>query len=304
MSRRYKLIFVAIAVAFLSIVGGIVFVYFGNYDVDAVPQSLLVQKVDGEYYLVAQYNANYEYRFTIEQRLDGQFCTLSTIDSTNNKILLKDQNLNTNPGNVFRFTACYLTENKVEGKKSQSVEWVVPEEEFVVDYSQVTLTGTELAWERVDNATYYVVKLVDGNLEETILVTETTSIDLSEVYAGNYRIYIAPIEDLLNEENEQYGEGKQFTLKKTAHILSASLGEQNLVVVVDEHIERFEVYNGNELLLTLVPSLTQEVGTGIRYTINDCAFLFTDIDFATADVKIKALSTAFVYESAFVSVEQ
>ena len=301
MSMKYKLIFVAIAVAFLSIIGGIVFVYFGNQGVDATPQSLEVQKIDGDYCLVAQYNPKYAYRFVIEQKLGDSYCKISQVDSENNIIVLKGKNLNAVPGNSYRFTASYLAENNVEGAKSNAIMWTVPEENFVVDYSHVELTNTTLTWNQVDFATGYIINLVDEDLQVTSLTSETNSLDVSSALAGNYRVYVAPTNNSVDETNAQFGAGKQVILKKTAEIVVARLIEENLFIVANDRIEKFEIYNGDELIATVLPDLTTQ-NEEIEYTVNNCAFLFAGLDFQIDDIKIKALATPFVFESELVRI--
>ena len=299
MSRKYKFIFSAIVVAFLSIAVGLAFVYFGNQDIDAVPQSLEVQKIDSEYCLVAQYNEKYSYRFSIEQKFDDSYYMLSQVDSDTNKLILKEQNLNVVPGNVYRFAVCYLTENKLTSEQSQTVEWVVPNADITINYNSLELDEEMLLWDAVDLVDRYIILCVNDLGETRQFTSVSNMFNLSSLRAGNYRIYVAPYVDAESKEF-QYGAGKVFTLRREGQIISARLSDNDLIVTTNDMIERFEVYVNDVLLVTFSEFSVSEQD-GIEMTIQNCAFLFDGLT-ESDKVEIRGLATQFLSESTLVQI--
>ena len=62
MSKKYKFIFCGIAFALAAIIVGLCFVFFGNKTIKSLPETLEVQKVEGEYFLVTEFNPEYHYQ--------------------------------------------------------------------------------------------------------------------------------------------------------------------------------------------------------------------------------------------------
>ena len=213
MSKKYKLIFGASLLAFVAIIVGVCFVFFGNKAVKSVPESLSVNNFDGEYYLTAQANPNYEYSFKLEQLIDDDYVLVDTVSNKTNSIKLSDQKINLVAGNEFRFSVCYMSESGDKGNYSDSLTWVVTKKLAKIDESSFVLNEKILSWDEIVFAEKYKIMIVNSttgvvtNLEST-----TNNVDLSGLAVGNYTAFVSAENESEFIQNSAFSEGFVFEI--------------------------------------------------------------------------------------------
>lgn len=190
MSKKYKFIFSAIAVAFLIIVAGVCFVFFGNRAISGAPNSIQVQKIENDYYLVAQSNLKYRYKFKFEQFIDNEYIVIEYVNNDSNKLKLSEQKLNLVAGNKYRFSACFMNQNDACGNFSDSIEWVAEKNLDVVDEGSVKVEGTRLVWNEVLFADAYDLTFVNGKGQTFKRSSDENGFSLNSLSSGEYIVYI------------------------------------------------------------------------------------------------------------------
>lgn len=214
MSKKYKFIFSAIAVAFVAIIVGVCFVFFGNKAVYGTPESIFVEKYDGEYFVVAKAKEDYLYDFKIEQLINEKYVKISEVKNNVNTLKISEQNLTLTPGNKFRFSACYVSETGQKGEFSREVEWVVVKTLNDVDFESFEFDDGILTWDEVLFAQNYDITLINagtGIVEN--LSSDTNFVDLSSKSAGNYTVYVCATNDSEFIENSTFGSGFEFAIE-------------------------------------------------------------------------------------------
>lgn len=299
MSKKYKIILGGTAFALVAIVVGLCLVFLGNKSIRSTPNSLDVQKVDGDYLLVTEYNAKYNYQFKLEQFIEGEYLTVNVVDSTQNSIKIADCNLNLDSGGNFRFSARYINESGGgNGKFCAPFVWSPPSEIGGIDYQNVTFENDTLSWEGVREAGGYEVIVVGDDLKEKIFPCEETSCDLSELVAGRYTVYIvAQAKEGFSGQSEA-GAGKQIVVERQNSLSRAVLTGWSLSVSSSLDVLKFEVYADSVLLGTLDAGNRQN---GV-YTFENCQSLFGGLDVSSTLLQIKSLKNDCVLESELVEI--
>ena len=213
MSKKYKLIFGASLLAFIAIIVGVCFVFFGNKAVKDSPESIFVNNFDGDYYLTAQANPNYEYNFKLEQLIDDDYILVDSVRNKTNSIKLSDQKINLIAGNKFRFSVCYMTENGESGSYCQSITWTATRKLAKVDENSFVFDEGVLSWNQVLFAESYKIMIVNAsNGEVSNRISNENSVVLTSLTEGSYTVFV-----MAQSENE--------------NILDSDLSEGFLVVI-------------------------------------------------------------------------
>lgn len=204
---KYRLIFCAALLAFVAIIVGVCFVFFGNKAVKVIPNSLVVNNFDGEYYLTAQANANYEYNFVIEQLIDDEYVVVDTVRNKSNSIKISDQKINLLAGNKFRFSACYISETGDKGDFCKAITWVFAKKLATVDENSFVFESQILSWDEVLFAESYKLVIVNSNSGAVLnKESDTNNIFLGDLAEGNYVVYVVAQNSDENIENSNYSE--------------------------------------------------------------------------------------------------
>lgn len=212
MSKKYKLIFSAILLAFVAIIAGACFVFFGNKVVKDSPSYVKVESFDGEYYAVAQQKSEYGYKFKIEQFVEDNYILVDLVENNSNLINLSKQKLNLNSGNKFRISVCYTIDGRNDGNYSDAVEWTVTTKLAQVDYDAVVLTGWNLSWDMVLHADFYNVFVYDSQMNMQSYSKNSNTIDFSTLEPGRYVVYIVAKSYNENIIDSQIGSGVEIDL--------------------------------------------------------------------------------------------
>ncbi len=173
----------------LLLVAGLLIFYFVSPMIRETPQNLEVLVIEDDYYLVTDYNSQYNYRFVIEQKIDGEYITVSDIiETTNSTNLSANNSFILSAGSEFRFKVAYSSENGQNGNFSEVLEWKVT---VVLDKVVPVFDNNVLSWNSVLNATSYSFLLIcpDGEIK-TIDNIYDTSFNFSGYDAGDYKVYV------------------------------------------------------------------------------------------------------------------
>lgn len=307
MSRKNSLVLTIVIVAIVAMVSGFCFVFLGNDIIKIVPQTLKVEQIENDFYLMTDYNSEYGYQFKLEQFIDQNYVTVSLVDSKINTINLSKQNINIIAGKKYRFSACFTTENGAgNGSFSQSLEWVPTWTLENVDYDNARYDELEqnLSWNDVYLADEYVVRFVNSNGDVFEKKTASNSLSLQDVAVDKYKIYIMAksTNDCLKQSN--VGEGINLVLCKKNEILQANKDSENAIRIVStQKVESFELYvDGNLRGVFSVTNFEMENGNYV-YNFDNAKILLNDINFELSTVQIKSNSTAYVKESDLKTVE-
>ena len=299
MSKKYKFIFCGIAFALAAIIVGLCFVFFGNKPIKSLPETLEVQKVEGEYFFVSLFNPEYHYQFKLEQYIEEEFFTVGVVNSDVNTIKLEDHNLNIIAGGSYRFSVRYVNENG--GGKSKfltSEPWSPSWSLDGVDYADVTVIDDTLSWKIVPDAEVYKVVIIDEHLEKKEVETPELSYSLSDLRAGQYTIYIIAQNSDKFINSSEVGEGKQVVIERKNTLTNAHMSDGDLSVSSSYDVLKFEIYCDGTLLGSLDAG---ERKNGV-YVFEKCATLFDGVDVQISNIQIKSKKCGHVLESEFVIV--
>ena len=298
MSKKYKIIFCGIALALAAIIVGLCFVFFGNKSIKTAPKSLEVQSVEGEYYLVAEYNPNYSYQFKLEEFIENEYFTVGVVNSKVNHIKLEDHNLNYVAGRSYRFSVRFTNENGGGKGKYFTIEcspsWALDG----IDYGKVTFEEDVLSWRAVPQAESYKVIVVDENSQKTEPPCVETTCDLSGLDAGRYTVYVIAQNGDEYVENSDAGAGKQIEIKRKNVLSNAHMSNWTLSIEASYEVLKFEVYADGTLLGRIDAGAFED---GV-YTFEDCSALFVGVDMENVEIKIKSRKNDCVLESDFVVI--
>lgn len=300
MSKKYKFIFCAVGFALVAIIAGLCFIFFGNKNIDSVPNFIEVQKIDGDFCLVTEFNSEFSYQFKLEQLIDEQYLTIEYVNSDVNTLKLENCKLNFEAGGTFRFSARYTNGNgRGKSEFGESVVWSPNLSLGEVDYSKVGFAEDILSWEAVVDADLYSIVAVDENLQSFEFTSETTAYSLSNLKAGVWTIYVIAKSSKNYLNPSEQGVGKQIIIERKNVISDAQLvDENNLTLSCSQEVEKFEVYVDDSLVGTL---LAEESDNG-SYNFSNCAMLFKNVDFSVCEIKIKSLKVGCILESEMTSV--
>jgi len=299
MSKKYKIIFCGVAFALAAIIVGLCFVFFGNKTIKNAPNSLEVQKIEGEYCLVSEFNPEYHYQFKLEQYIEDEYFTVGLVNSPVNVIKLEDNNLNIIAGGKYRFSVRYVNENGGgKGKFSKPLVWSPSWSLDGVNYDTMTFEKDTLVWDKVLQAEKYVVIVVDENDEKSEIFCFENECDLTSLKAGRYMVFViaGSSDEFVN--SSEAGVGKQIVVERANVLSNAHMSNSNLVVSSEYDVLKFEIYCDGELLGRL--DAAQREG-GI-YTFENCQSLFDSVDVKSQQIQIKSLRNDYVLESDFVTI--
>ena len=305
MSKKQWITYISICLAIIAIIVGFYFVFLGNKIITEVPDSLQVEKIDDDYYLVTKYNANYGYQFKLEQFLDDDYVVIDIVDSDINTLNLNESKLDIIAGQSYRFSACYTTENGAGNSDfSETLIWQPSWALDSVDYQTVNYKAdTEtLSWGSVYLADSYVIKFVDDQGQVVERVSLTNSVLVDDVEVGKYTVYIFGQSSNDYISQSYAGEGVEIAISRKNVINNVSRESGVLSVSSTEKVDVFEIYVDGTLKGTLKVSDFSEDDNLYYYTFENSSFLFGQIDFEKSVVQIKSLASGYVLESDFVEL--
>lgn len=302
MNKRLKLVIGFVALAVMVIITGVCFVFFGNNDIKLKPESISVEKIGGEYYVVAQYNSNYKYRFVLEQKLGDQYYLVDKILNDTNSLKLSEQNLTLTAGAEYRFSACYTTSNNVDGKMSDTVEWRPTWSLSSIDGASIVKTDENITWQAVYQANQYEIIVVDDEAGTQKFYTVNPTFDLNMLSYGHFKLYIKA----RNTENEYLTDSTAVCVDVNRPVknvlLSAEYRDGVLSVFSVQNPEQYQVYvNGAEFVQLSYTNSTQVIG-GYQVRFENCGAIFASIDFDTDDVVIMSLGQGYLLDSDAVAI--
>ena len=305
MSKKQWITYISICLAIIAIIVGFYFVFLGNKIITEVPDSLQVEKIDDDYYLVTKYNANYGYQFKLEQFLDDDYVVIDVVDSDINTLNLNESKLDIIAGQSYRFSACYTTENGAGNSDfSETLIWQPSWALDSVDYQTVNYKAdTEtLSWGSVYLADSYVIKFVDDQGQVVERASLTNSVLVDDVEVGKYTVYIFGQSSNDYISQSYAGEGVEIAISRKNVINNVSRESGVLSVSSTEKVDVFEIYADGTLKGTLKVSDFSEDDNLYYYTFENSSFLFGQIDFEKSVVQIKSLASGYVLESDFVEL--
>ncbi len=303
MSKRYKLIFSAILVVFVAIVAGACFVFFGNDEIKVVPNSLSVEKIDGKFYLVAEYNANYQYRFSIEKKIDNAYYLVDNVKNDTNSLNLSEQNITINAGDQYRFSVCYTTKNDLDGKKSQSIQWQPTWSLNAVDKNSIEIDENNImTWNSVYLANSYELVIIDDFGGSNRQIVNEAEFNLSPLRTGHYNIYIRA----MNSENQYLTESiaicKSVVRQGTNVILDATYADGVLEMIMTQNATKFEIEIDGVVVAQFTTEPADEVSDVYNVVIENASYVLADVDFSTQQVKVRSLDCEYISRSQHVGV--
>ncbi len=305
MRKKQWITYISICLAIIAIIVGFYFVFLGNKIITEVPDSLQVEKIDDDYYLVTKYNANYGYQFKLEQFLDDDYVVIDVVDSDINTLNLNESKLDIIAGQSYRFSACYTTENGAGNSDfSETLIWQPSWALDSVDYQTVNYKAdTEtLSWGSVYLADSYVIKFVDDQGQVVERTSLTNSVLVDDVEVGKYTVYIFGQSSNDYISQSYAGDGVEIAISRKNVINNVSRESGVLSVSSTEKVDVFEIYVDGTLKGTLKVSDFSEDDNLYYYTFENSSFLFGQIDFEKSVVQIKSLASGYVLESDFVEL--
>ncbi len=176
-----------VVLAFVAVICGLSFFFFARQGIKGSPSSLSVETIEDKQYLVAEYNANYNYKFRLELERDGEFFEIATIVSETNILDMEAQQLTFDFGQNYRFSACY-TNGSEDSSFSDYLIW--SPSNTLDDVSGLQVEGDTLSWNAVEGADGYIITFVSIYGEEIVQTAEQTTFSLSEIASGRYTVYV------------------------------------------------------------------------------------------------------------------
>lgn len=188
--RWQKLAILLSVVGVLFIVAGVVIFYFVTPDIKGAPTNLRVENYDGELYLVADYQEEYNYQFVVEVLIGDEYVEVGeAINSDTNTLNLSEQAVLLNAGSEFRFKVAYANENGANGEFSDYLNWtkVTP-----LDKIEASVNDNVISWNSVNFAEGYLLKITypDGS-QDDVDVGNALSYSLSGT--GTYQVYVIAV---------------------------------------------------------------------------------------------------------------
>lgn len=306
MRKKTYFTFGAIVLALLAIITGFCFVFFGNKVIKDVPTSLEVQKIEDDFYLVAQYNNQHNYKFKIEQLLEDEYLTVAVVESKTNTLKLSDCNLSVVAGDVYRFSVCFATENGAgDGNFSEELIWQPSWQLASVNYENVVFDSDnfKLSWNEIYNADNYIINIVDkyGNLNSKTVVSN--SVGLENLNVGKYQVYIVATSSNPYLSQSLAGSGIEIKIEKENVIVQVERNLDNsLSLTTTQEVDAFEIYVNGQIKGEIKNVIASKNGTLFEYEIAEVSVVLNDVDFENAFVQIKSLQKDFVFESALVEI--
>lgn len=302
MNKKLGIILGATVLALVAITIGLCFVFLGNPVIKDVPNDLYVERIDGNFYLVTEYNAQYKYKFKLETQVDGEFLTVSVVESQTNCLNLSNQNLSIVAGNDYRFSACFVSsDGNKDGEYSQELQWKPSWAlDEVEDVSFNNKTGV-LSWREVYLADAYEVRLVSFDGVQKVFPCNTNTVDLSDMPAGVYKVFVVAKSNNSQLTSSESTEAVEICLEKTTEIVSAKRDEFcNINLLCTQNVKEFEIYINGGLKATISSQAVSQ-GTLFEFSLKT-DFLLSRVDFESNIVQVKACELGQVKESALVQI--
>lgn len=304
MKAKKILIISLILFAFVAVCVGLGIYFFAFPTVSEIPNQVELIKVDGKYQLVTQYHTKYSYKFKIEKYLgkdydspsDKDYIMLKEVNSADNFIELgTDEDFKV--GECYRFSACYMNDNKSCGKYCTPFVWNISGQfEAQVDYEKFSFENETVSWEAVENAERYSVVVMQGAEKVAVETVSDTSFSCSELGLGQYKLFVSAGLDNPFVTFSDFGKGFDFKIERANVIEKVERSGNVLKVTCSQEVDEFQIYVDGALKLTL-PAGKLENGV---YTLNVAS---AQIDFSTQNVEICSSAFGFyVKESAKVKV--
>lgn len=301
MNKKMIILFCAGILALGAIIAGFCFFFLGNKIIESIPKYVSVEKIDDDFYVVSDYNGEYGYQFKLEQMIGENFVLVDTVDSNVNMLKLSDTKMDIVVGELYRFSACYTTENGAgNGKFSDPVEWTASWNLDALDYDSVVFDDEKnvLSWDPIYSAEEYVLKFVDEKANEIQLVAHQENFSVDEIPVGNYKVFIVGRASNRYLKDSFAGEGFDLSIVRENVINQVLRDGYSLNIVSTEKVENFEIFADGVLKATLTVENVQNLGDMFAYSFDNLKILFDQLDFETMSIQIKSLQCGNVLESA------
>ncbi|MDE6583049.1 MAG: hypothetical protein K2K31_00140, partial [Clostridia bacterium] len=292
--KKRGIVIGAISLAVAVIVIGLCFLFFGNKAIRLIPTSLSVEQIDGKYNLVSEFNADYGYKFKLEQfqETENDFKVITTVLSNSNVLNISDEpNFHIVAGKKYRFAVCFTNENgATEGKYCDYVNWIPSWSLDGVDYDRVKCEDDVLTWDEVNSADSYTLSVVDnaGKVVLNAKVSEEKFL-LSQIKSvGDFKVYIVANSTNQNLMSSDAGVGASVSIVRNNEIVSVKVVESDLQIVCTQLVSKFVIYVDGVFAADLdVQQNWIRNNEQVEYKFSNLSFL--GIDFENKEVKIKSL---------------
>ncbi len=301
MTKKNVLIWVFAAVALASIVAGLCFFFLANEKISASPKVELHQ-IDEKYVLHATYNANYDYEFVVEQRLDGSFKKIKTLKSKKNVLDLSENGVDIVPGQVYQFSARYVAQKGSSlGEFSFAPPWQAKIKMASVDYSSLKISQdlSNITWKPVAQADGYELKFVGDGFERTFSV-ETNFFDLGSVSAGDYRLFVRATSSSKFVEASDPGAGEKISVYKKNEITSTVVENNTLTICCLQKVGKFELFVDGQIKATLLAGESEFDGHLHKFVFKNFGSIMAG--FAGGVVQIQACEDGRILASNMVQI--
>ena len=305
MTKKHWIILSAISVAVVAVVVALCLVFLGNKIVDATPSSVSVEEIDGNFYLITDYNAEFSYQFKVEQQLDGQYVTLKTVDSDKNICNLSSSGVDVVAGENYRFSARFVTENGAgNGEFCSPVQWMATWNLSEVDYSTLVFDeeNETLSWDAIYQADSYRVLFVNGSGDVLTIDTQTNSCSVSSVPVGKFQVYVQGVSTDNNLLPSFVGDGVSLAVKRTNEIVDVQRDNLSLHVTCLQYVQEFQIFEDGVLKGTLTANSVEEESGRFVYLFDNAGLILNNLDFENAVVQIKSLANGCALESALIQI--
>ncbi len=306
MKKSQIYILSAVLVAILAIVVGLCLFFFSNPMITQIPNSLHIENINGDFYLVAQFNENYKYQFRLEQETEkDKFIVLDVVNSDINSINISESKLDIIAGNSYRFSVCYATDNGAgNGKFGKYLPWNPQLTLSSVQTESIDFDDNELllSWANVAHATGYNVKIqsFDATTNAVDFFTPTNSLSLvdkiSQLGVGRFKAYIFANSTDVNYLPSCASEEKEIILKAKNNIISINRlpDIKGIEIECSLNPKEFQIWSGNELKATLKPNDVKQLGSTYLMTFLDVDFVLNAID---EQIKFISVAEEYILES-------
>ena len=187
-ARRKKLFIALYVLAFLAVLGvvaGVVCFYLVTPDIDKTPENVRVERYDGDFFVVCDYQDKFEYQFVVEEEIDGKYVTVISASSPINTFSLSESNIVLGAGSKFRIKVAFINENGARGDYSKEIEWT---RMVSLDKPNARVDGNVVSWDAVDFAEGYYLKIIRNDVCDNFDVGNALSYTLTG--SGIYQIYV------------------------------------------------------------------------------------------------------------------
>ena len=187
-ARRKKFFITLYVLAFLAVLGvvaGVICFYLVTPDIDKTPENVRVERYDGDFFVVCDYQDKFEYQFVVEEEIDGKYVTVISASSPINTFSLSESNIVLGAGSKFRIKVAFINENGARGDYSKEIEWT---RMVSLDKPNARVDGNVVSWDAVDFAEGYYLKIIRNDVCDNFDVGNALSYTLTG--SGTYQIYV------------------------------------------------------------------------------------------------------------------